>query len=114
MKNLSFEDRILGRTEPLPKTEFQKKALANETKYYISAEGNENIKVVGGDKLKILLSLEEREKLENGLTSIVANGLHIRRVDAEVTTVEKEEENKEEVLEEEIKEAPKPKRKRAK
>ena len=38
MTNLSLEDKIMGRTEPLPLTELQLKAFTNETKYLVYAE----------------------------------------------------------------------------
>lgn len=103
MTKLDLEDKIMGRTEPLPKTELQLKAFTAETKYIVYAEGNNNKKTVTGLTVKNILSLDNRELITNGELVVRANGLVIERIiEDEVTpTVEELQ-------------PPKPKRKRAK
>ena len=107
MTKLTLEDKIMGRTEPLPLTELQLNAFTDETKYLVYAEGSDNKKVVTGVKIGRLLSLEKREQITNGELVVKANGLVIERIVEptvkENLTVEEEEQLK-----------PKPKRKRAK
>ena len=51
MEHLTVEDRIMGRTEPLPKTELETKAFTSEMKYKVAAIGNDNYSIVDGDFL---------------------------------------------------------------
>ena len=105
MTKLSLEDKIMGRTEPLPLTELQLKAFTNETKYLVYAEGNDNKKVVTGVSIGRILSMENKALITSGEKQVKANGLVIERIEEptvkENLTVEEEE-------------PPKPKRKRAK
>lgn len=104
MEKLTVEDRIMGRTEPLPPTELQLKAFTDETKYLVYAEGNDNKKVVTGISIGRILSMENKQLITNGELVIKANGLVIERIVelvAEKISVTDEE-------------PPKPKRKRAK
>ena len=104
MEKLTVEDRIMGRTEPLPPTELQLKAFTDETKYLVYAEGNDNKKVVTGVSIGRILSMESKQLITNGELVVKANGLVIERIIEptikESLTVEEE--------------PPKPKRKRAK
>lgn len=104
MEKLTVEDRIMGRTEPLPPTELQLKAFTDETKYLVYAEGNYNKKVVTGISIGRILSLENKQLIANGELVIKANGLVIERIVEPVA--EKTSETDEQL--------PKPKRKRAK
>ena len=104
MEKLTVEDRIMGRTEPLPPTELQLKAFTDKTKYLVYAEGNDNKKVVTGVSIGRILSMENKQLITNGELVIKANGLVIERI-VEPTI-------KESLTVEE--EPPKPKRKRAK
>ena len=119
MTKLSLEDKIMGRTEPLPLTELQLKAFSDETKYLVYAEGSDNKKVVTGVKIGRILSLEKRELITNGKLVVKANGLVIERI-VELTVEENltvEEDVKENLTTDEelsIVEKPKPRRKRAK
>ena len=105
MTKLTVEDRIMGRTEPLPLTDLQLKAFTNETKYLVYAEGNDNKKVVTGVSIGRILSMENKQLITSGEKQVKANGLVIERIEEptvkENLTVEEEE-------------PPKPKRKRAK
>ena len=105
MEKLTVEDRIMGRTEPLPPTELQLKAFTDETKYLVYAEGNDNKKVVTGVSYGRIFSMESKQLITNGEKQVKANGLVIERIEEptvkENLTVEEEQ-------------PPKPKRKRAK
>ena len=104
MEKLTVEDRIMGRTEPLPPTELQLKAFTDETKYLVYAEGNDNKKVVTGVSIGRILSMESKQLITNGELVVKANGLVIERI-IEPTI-------KENLTVDE--QPPKPKRKRAK
>ena len=104
MEKLTVEDRIMGRTEPLPPTELQLKAFTDETKYLVYAEGNDNKKVVTGISIGRILSMENKQLITNGELVIKANGLVIERIIEPVA-------EKIAVTDEE---PPKPRRKRAK
>ena len=104
MEKLTVEDRIMGRTEPLPPTELQLKAFTDETKYLVYAEGNDNKKVVTGASIGRILSMENKQLITNGELVIKANGLVIERIIEPVT-------EKTSVTDEE---PPKPRRKRVK
>ena len=105
MTKLTVEDRIMGRTEPLPPTDLQLKAFTNETKYLVYAEGNDNKKVVTGVSIGRILSMENKQLITSGEKQVKANGLVIERI--EEPTIRKNQ-----IVEEE--QPPKPKRKRAK
>ena len=109
MTKLSIEDKIMGRTEPLPPTELQLKAFTNETKYLVYAEGNDNKKVVTGVSIGRILSMENKQLITSGEKQVKANGLVIERIVEEAT--EETSETDEEIS---VVEKPKPKRKRAK
>ena len=109
MTKLTVEDRIMGRTEPLPPTDLQLKAFTNETKYLVYAEGNDNKKVVTGVSIGRILSMENKQLITSGEKQVKANGLVIERIVEEVT--EEISETDEEIS---VVEKPKPKRKRAK
>ena len=104
MEKLTVEDRIMGRTEPLPPTELQLKAFTDETKYLVYAEGNDNKKVVTGISIGRILSMENKQLITNGELVIKANGLVIERIVEPVA----------EKISATDEEPPKPKRKRAK
>ena len=107
MTKLSLEDKIMGRTEPLPLTDLQLKAFTNETKYLVYAEGNDNKKVVTGVSIGRILSMENKQLITSGEKQVKANGLVIERIEEEPTV-------KENLTVEEEEQPPKPKRKRAK
>lgn len=107
MTKLSLEDKIMGRTEPLPLTELQLKAFTNETKYLVYAEGNDNKKVVTGVSIGRILSMENKALITSGEKQVKANGLVIERIVEEEPVIRKNQ-----ITEEE--QPPKPKRKRAK
>ena len=104
MEHLTVEDRIMGRTEPLPPTDLQLKAFTSEMKYKVAAIGNDNYSIVDGDFLNSILNLEQKQKIISGEMVIETNGLRIERIEEptikENLTVEEE--------------PPKPKRKRVK
>lgn len=104
MEKLTVEDRIMGRTEPLPKTELQLKAFTAETKYKVNVVGKDNTSIMTGSMLKNMLPLPHRDLIHNGEIVIEYNNMRIERI-IEPTI-------KENLTVEE--EPPKPKRKRAK
>lgn len=121
MTKLSLEDKIMGRTEPLPPTELQLKAFTNETKYLVYAEGNDNKKIVTGVSIGHILSMENKALIASGEKQVRANGLVIERIVEEEPTIRKnqiveEDVQKNRTTDEEISvvEPPKPKRKRTK
>lgn len=109
MEKLTVEDRIMGRTEPLPLTDLQLKAFTNETKYLVYADGNDNKKIVTGVSIGHILSIENKALITNGELVVKANGLVIERIEEEVV---KENLTTDEEIS--VVEPPKPKRKRAK
>ena len=111
MEKLTPEDRLLGRKEPLPKTELELKAFSSETKYRVNTIGKDNHSIMVGSFVDRILPLEIKQKVRMGVTVVEYNGLSIERI------VEEAVKEEEVVVEEEktvIEEAPKPKRKRAK
>ena len=104
MEKLTVEDRIMGRTEPRPKTELESKAFTSEMKYKVAAIGNDNYSIVDGDFLNSILDLEQKQKITSGEMVIETNGLRIERIEEPII--------KENLTVDE--ELPKPKRKRAK
>lgn len=104
MEKLTVEDRIMGRTEPLPKTELQLKAFTAETKYKVNSIGKDNPSIMVGSFVDSILPLEIKRQIKNGEIVVEYNGLRIERI-VEPTI-------KENLTVEE--EPPKPKRKRAK
>lgn len=109
MEKLTVEDRIMGRTEPLPKTELQLKAFTRETKYKVRSIGRDNPSIMNGGMLAKILPLEQRERIMRGDIVIEYNELHIERIVEPVS--EKTSATDEEIS---VVEPPKPKRKRAK
>jgi len=105
MEKLTPEDRLLGRKEPLPKTELELKAFSSETKYRVNTIGKDNHSIMVGSFVDRILPLEVKQKIKRGETVIEYNGLMFERLVEEVVKEEKP------VVTEET---PKPKRKRVK
>ena len=104
MEKLTVEDRIMGRTEPLPKTDLELKAFTAETKYKVNSIGKDNPSVMVGSFVDRILPLEIKRQIKNGEIVVEYNGLRIERI--EEPTIKKNLTVDEE--------PPKPKRKRAK
>ena len=104
MEKLTVEDRIMGRTEPLPKTDLQLKAFTAETKYKVNSIGKDNPSIMVGSFVDRILPIKIKQQIKNGEVVVEYNGLRIERI-VEPTI-------KENLTVEE--EPPKPKRKRAK
>ena len=102
MEKLTVEDRIMGRTEPLPKTDLQLKAFTAETKYKVNSIGKDNPSIMVGSFVDRILPIKIKQQIKNGEVVVEYNGLRIERIvepiDEEISVVE----------------PPKPKRKRAK
>ena len=114
MEKLTVEDRIMGRTEPLPKTDLELKAFTAETKYKVNSIGIDNPSIMVGSFVDRILPLEIKRQIKNGEIVVEYNGLRIERIEEptikENLTVE-EDVRKNRITDEE---PPKPKRKRAK
>ena len=104
MEKLTVEDRIMGRTEPLPKTDLEVKAFTAETKYKVNSIGKDNPSIMVGSFVDRILPIKIKQQIKNGEVVVEYNGLRIERI-IEPTI-------KENLTVEE--EPPKPKRKRAK
>ena len=104
MEKLTVEDRIMGRTEPLPKTDLQLKAFTAETKYKVNVVGKDNQSIMTGSMLKNMLPLSHRDLIHNGEIVIEYNNMRIERIIEPVA----------EKISATDEEPPKPKRKRAK
>ena len=104
MEKLTVEDRIMGRTEPLPKTDLELKAFTAETKYKVNSIGIDNPSIMVGSFVDRILPLEIKRQIKNGKIVVEYNGLRIERI-VEPTI-------KENLTVDE--EPPKPRRKRAK
>lgn len=107
MEKLTPEDRIMGRKEPLPKTELQINAFSPETKYKVNSIGKDNPSIMVGSFVDRILPFEIKQQIKNGEIVVEYNGLRIERIVEEEPTVK-------ENLTVEEEQPPKPKRKRAK
>lgn len=96
MERLTPEDRLLGRTQPLPKTELELKAFTSETKYIVYAEGSDNKKEVDGLFVARILPFDIKQQISNGKLEVKANGLVIKRLEqvVEETSTTNEETSK--------------------
>ena len=106
MEHLTVEDRIMGRKEPLPKTDLELKAFTAETKYKVNSIGKDNPSIMVGSFVDRILPLEIKRQIKNGEIIVEYNGLRIERIVEEEPTIRKNQ-----IVDEEL---PKPKRKRAK
>ena len=106
MEKLTVEDRIMGRKEPLPKTDLELKAFTAETKYKVNSIGIDNPSIMVGSFVDRILPLEIKRQIKNGEIVVEYNGLRIERIIEEEPTIRKNQ-----IVDEE---PPKPKRKRAK
>ena len=107
MEKLTVEDRIMGRTEPLPKTDLQLKAFTAETKYKVNSIGIDNPSIMVGSFVDRILPLEIKRQIKDGEIVVEYNGLRIERIVEEEPTIK-------ENLTVDEEQPPKPKRKRAK
>lgn len=103
MEKLTVEDRIMGRTEPLPKTDLELKAFTAETKYKVNSIGIDNPSIMVGSFVDRILPLEIKRQIKNGEVVVEYNGLRIERLE---TVVEEETPA--------VEETPKPRRRRSK
>ena len=72
MEKLTVEDKIMGRTEPLPKTELQLKAFTTETKYKVNSIGKDNPSIMVGTFVdRILTFVDNPEEDIEGPTYLV-------------------------------------------
>lgn len=104
MERLTVEDKIMGRTEPLPKTELQLKAFTSETKYKVNSIGKDNPSIMVGSFVDRILPIKIKQQIKNGEVVVEYNGLRIERIIEPVA----------EKISATEEEPPKPRRKRAK
>ena len=104
MEKLTVEDRIMGRKEPLPKTDLELKAFTAETKYKVNSIGIDNTSIMVGSFVNRILPIKIKQQIKNGEVVVEYNGLRIERI-VEPTIKENL------TVDEEL---PKPRRKRAK
>ena len=81
MEKLTVEDRIMGRKEPLPKTDLELKAFTAETKYKVNSIGIDNPSVMVGSFVDRILPLEIKRQIKNGEIVVEYNGLRIERIE---------------------------------
>ena len=108
MEKLTVEDRIMGRKEPLPKTDLELKAFTAETKYKVNSIGIDNPSIMVGSFVDRILPLEIKRQIKNGEVVVEYNGLRIERI---IEVTEQVECTTDQVTDQVIL---KPKRKRAK
>ena len=87
MEKLTVEDRIMGRTEPLPKTDLQLKAFTTETKYKVNSIGKDNPSIMVGSFVDRILPFEIKQQIRSGEVAIEYNGLRIERIVEETKTI---------------------------
>lgn len=80
MEKLTVEDRIMGRKEPLPKTDLELKAFTAETKYKVNSIGIDNPSIMVGSFVDRILPLEIKRQIKNGEIVVEYNGLRIERI----------------------------------
>lgn len=80
MEKLTVEDRIMGRTEPLPKTDLQLKAFTAETKYKVNSIGKDNPSIMVGSFVDRILPIKIKQQIKNGEIVVEYNGLRIERI----------------------------------
>ena len=97
--NLTDEERLLGMTEPRPKTLIERTAFTDACQYEVHTEGYNNKSIENGNLIGSLLPFEQKQKLLNGESEINYNGLIIKRL-TQVKPIEVKEEVKEEIKEE--------------
>lgn len=93
MEKLTPEDRLLGRTEPLPKTELQLNAFSAETKYEVGNKEGTNKSIMVGTMVERVLPFELKQKIRYGETAIEYGGVIFKRLEPttkEVVTTEEE------------------------
>ena len=112
MEKLTVEDRIMGRKEPLPKTDLELKAFTAETKYKVNSIGKDNPSIMLGSFVDRILPLEIKQQIKNGEIVVEYNGLRIERIVEVTEQVECTSEQVTNQVTEQV--APKPRRKRAK
>ena len=106
MERLSDEDKLLGLTEPRPKTLIEKTAFTDAVQYEVQTEGYNNKSIENGNVIASILPFEEKQKILNGESELKYNGLIIKRITQVTPKVEVKEEAKAPVIEEEPKKKP--------
>lgn len=79
---LTEEEKLLGMTEPREKTFIEKTAFTESCQYEVHSEGANNVSVENGRLIGSILPTEEKQRILNGESEIVYNGLVIRKLTA--------------------------------
>lgn len=104
MERLTDEEKLLGMTEPRPKTLIEKTAFTDAVQYEVHTEGYDNKSIENGNLIGNILPSEIKQQILNGESEITYNGLVIKRL----TQVKPVEVKEEKIEEEEPKPAKKP------
>ena len=79
---LTDEEKLLGYTEPRERTFIEKTVFTDACKYEVHSEGKNNISIEDGRLIGSILPSEEKQKILNGESEIIYNGLVIRKITA--------------------------------
>ena len=110
MNKLTDEEKLLGLTEPRPKTLIEKTAFTDAVQYEVHTEGFSNKSIENGNTIATILPFEVKQQILNGESEITYNGLVIKRLTQVEPKKEPVIEEPKEVIEEPIEE-PKPAKK---
>lgn len=97
MQNLTDEEKLLGMTEPRPKTLIEKTAFTDACQYEVHTEGYNNKSIENGNVIGSILPFEAKQQILNGESEITYNGLVIRKLTALVPEKVKEEAKEEKI-----------------
>ena len=85
MVRLTDEDKLLGRTEPKPKTILEKIAFSDKTLYKVGNAQGTNTSIETGETVASILPYNLKRKVLNGVIKVEYNGIVFERI----VTVEK-------------------------
>lgn len=77
---LTDEEKLLGITEKSPKKMIEKTIFTDACRYEVHTEGKDNKSIEGGNLIDSLLPYNEKQRLLNGESEIVYNGLVIKKL----------------------------------
>ena len=79
---LTDEEKLLGMTQPRERTFIEKTVFTDACKYEVHTEGHNNISIEDGRLIGSILPSEEKQRILNGESEIIYNGLVIRKITA--------------------------------
>lgn len=80
MERLSDEDKLLGRTEPKPKTILEKTAFNEKTLYKTGNKEGTNTSIETGETVASILPYNLKREVLNGAVKVEYNGIVIERI----------------------------------